>query len=88
MEKNQGENEITVLFFIGLVDELGLEKLVIKLSDNNQRVADVIQQLAQKGEEWKEALDPERLTITVNKQFSTVDQKLFNGDKVAFVPKA
>ena len=85
---NQGESGITVLFFIGLVDELGLEKLVIKLSDNNQRVADVIQQLAQKGEEWKEALNPERLTITVNKQFSTVDQKLFNGDEVAFVPKA
>jgi len=77
-----------VLFFIGLVDALAVEKLEMKLSGDNQRVTDVIQQLAQKGEEWKQALNPVRLTITVNKQFSNIDQKLFNGDEVAFVPKA
>ncbi|MBT3206605.1 MAG: hypothetical protein HN349_19990, partial [Gammaproteobacteria bacterium] len=84
---NQGDSKITVLFFIGLVDALGLEKLELDLSDDTQRVEDVIQLLAGKGENWKEALNPERLTITVNKQFSNVDQKLFNGDEVAFVPK-
>ncbi len=84
---NQGDSKITVLFFIGLVDVLGLEKLELDLSDDTQRVEDVIQLLADKGEGWKEALNPEHLTITVNKQFSNVDQKLFNGDEVAFVPK-
>jgi molybdopterin converting factor small subunit len=51
-------------------------------------VADVIKVLAEKGDEWRHVLDPQRLTITVNKQFSSVGQKLSNGDEIAFVPKA
>ncbi|MCK5663168.1 MAG: DUF971 domain-containing protein [Thiotrichaceae bacterium] len=84
---NQGETKITVLFFIGLVDALGVEKLELNLPDDNQKVSDVIQLLADKGGDWKDALNPDSLTITVNKQFSNIEQKLFNGDEVAFVPK-
>ena len=85
---NQAERKITVLFFISLVEQLGVEKLELDLAEDVQQVADVIQLLKQKGADWDEALQPESLTITVNKQFSTVDQKLFNGDEIALVPKA
>ena len=85
---NQAERKITVLFFISLVEQLGVEKLELDLAEDVQQVADVILLLKQKGADWDEALQPESLTITVNKQFSTVDQKLFNGDEIALVPKA
>ena len=84
---NQGDGKITILFFISLVETLGTEKLEMDLSDDIQRVSDVIKKLTEKGDEWKEALNA-GLTITVNKQFSSIDQKLFNGDEVALVPKS
>ncbi len=86
--ENQGAGRISVLFFIDLVDELGSEKIEMDLSDDIQQVSDVIQVLTEKDENLSEVLASNRLTITVNKQFSNIDQKLFNGDEIALVPKA
>ena len=87
-QKNKEGGQVTVLFFIGLVETLGTEKLDISLSDDVQLVSDVIGKLMDKGDDWKQALNIDQLTITVNRQFSTVDQKIFNGDEIALVPKA
>lgn len=76
-----------MLFFIGLVEKLGTDKLELELSANTDSVARLMRQLGGRGQEWEQALNPEKLTITVNKQFSTLAQKLFPGDEVAFVPK-
>lgn len=81
------DKKVTVLFFIGLVEKLGTEKLELDLSSETDTVGKLIQQLAQNGSEWQQALAIEKLTITVNKQFSTADQKLFHQDEVALVPK-
>ena len=87
--KDVGEERIIkVLFFIGLVEQLGMDALEIKLEPSIKNVAGLIEHLAKKGAHWKQALDVSRLTITVNKQFVTPDQELFNGDEVALVPKA
>ena len=39
----------------------------LDLSPDIIDVADVIKVLAEKGDEWRHVLDPQRLTITVNK---------------------
>lgn len=86
-QNNSTHQKVTILFFIGLVDKLGTDKIELELTDELKTVADIIQLLSQKGEAWKNVLEPSQLTITVNKQFSTVDQQVFNGDEIALVPK-
>ncbi len=86
-EENKGGGQITVLFFMNLVEAAGTEKLEMDLTDGIHQVSDIIKKLMEDNEQLKEYLNPQRLTITVNKQFSTIDQKLFNGDEIALVPK-
>lgn len=81
------DKKVTVLFFIGLVEALGTEKLELELTRETDDVAKLIQQLEKRGDAWQQALDAENLTITVNRQFATLEQKLFHGDEVALVPK-
>ena len=82
------ERCIRVLFFIGLVDLLQTDSLELVLDESLHNVSDVIDHLSKKGENWAQALDKQRLTITINKQFSPLTQALFDGDEVALVPKA
>ncbi len=88
LDDASSERRVKVLFFIGLVELLGTESLELELDDAIQNVSELIDNLAARGENWAQALDKQRLTITVNKQFSSLDQKLFDGDEVALVPKA
>lgn len=79
---------VTVLLFMTLAESLGEEKLEIELETEKETVLDVIRRLRDRGEDWHSLLVPERLTITVNKQFVEAEQELFDGDEIAFVPKA
>jgi DUF971 family protein/molybdopterin converting factor small subunit len=88
LEEASSERRVKVLFFIGLVELLGTESLMLELDDDIQNISQLIDQLTAKGENWTQALDKQKLTITVNKQFSSLDQVLFDGDEVALVPKA
>jgi DUF971 family protein/molybdopterin converting factor small subunit len=87
LDDASSERRVKVLFFVGLVELLGTESLELELDDAIQNVSELIDNLIAKGEKWVQALDKQRLTITVNKQFSSLDQKLFDGDEVALVPK-
>jgi DUF971 family protein/molybdopterin converting factor small subunit len=87
LDDASSERRVKVLFFVGLVELLGTESLELELDDAIQNVSELIDNLIAKGEKWAQALDKQRLTITVNKQFSSLDQKLFDGDEVALVPK-
>jgi DUF971 family protein/molybdopterin converting factor small subunit len=82
------DKSIVVLFFIGLVDDLGTERLQLELTQDIDTVAKLIQHLSERGEKWKKGLNPGKLTLTVNKQFCNLEQKLFYGDEIALVPKA
>ena len=86
-ENTGGERAIKVLFFIGLVELLGTESIELQLNESAKTVSDVIDLLAEKGEHWKQGLNKEKITITVNKQFAPLDQQLFSGDELALVPK-
>lgn len=88
LDKASSERRVNVLFFIGLVELLGTESLQLELDDSIQNVSQLIDFLMGKGEDWAQALDKKKLTIAVNKQFSSLDQLLFDGDEVALVPKA
>ncbi len=87
LDEAEGERSIKVLFFIGLVELLGTQSMDLQLTQSQRTVSDVIDLLAEKGENWRQGLDKEKLTITVNKQFAPLQQQLFNGDEVALVPK-
>jgi DUF971 family protein/molybdopterin converting factor small subunit len=82
------ERRVRVLFFIGLVEVLETDSIELELDDSLQNVSDLIDHLTEKGENWKQALDKQKLTVTVNRQFSSLNQILFDGDEVALVPKA
>ena len=70
-----------------MVEKLGTEKPELGLSDNTDSVDRLIRHPGKRSQEWEQALNPEKLTVTVNKQISTIAQKLFPGDEVALVPK-
>jgi len=84
-EMRQEGDKINVLFFIGLVDELGCENLELDFGDETKTVEDVLSKLRQRFE--SSLLLAELLTITVNKQFVLASQLLHPGDEIALVPR-
>jgi len=77
-----------VLLFMTLAETLGEEKIELELQAEHETVLDIIRRLRERGDDWHRLLVPERMTITVNKQFVEAEQALFDGDEIAFVPKA
>ena len=89
LEQNRpAQSNITVLLFMTLAETLGEEKIELTLQDEGETVLAIIRRLRERGEDWHRLLVPERMTITVNKQFVEAEQPLFDGDEIAFVPKA
>ena len=84
-EMCQAGDKIKVLFFVGLVDELGCENLELDFGDETKTVEDVLNQLRKKF--GSSLLQAELLTITVNKQFVLPSQLLRPGDEIALVPR-
>ena len=84
-EMRPAGDKIKVLFFIGLVDELGCDNLELDFGDETKTVEDVLNQLRQRFE--SSLLQAELLTITVNKQFVLPSQLLHPGDEIALVPR-
>jgi DUF971 family protein/molybdopterin converting factor small subunit len=78
-------DKIRVLFFVGLVDEVGCENLELDPGDETKTVEDVVSQLRHKFE--SSLLQTELLTITVNKQFVRPSHLLHAGDEIALVPR-
>ena len=81
----QAGSKIRVLFFVGLVDEVGCDNLELDLGDETKTVEDVVNQLRQRFE--SSLLQTELVTITVNKQFVQASHKIYPGDEIALVPR-
>ena len=81
--------QITILYFAHLVEMLGRDNEVMFLPLSVNDLHGLMVHLAKRGEEWTTVFEkhPQRLKITVNKQF--VDEganvPLKGGDEVAFV---
>ena len=80
-------SKVNVLYFVTLVEKLGKKEEKVQLPASVKDVAGLIKMLGFRGEHWKEILNPDDLTITVNKEFAGTHTAIFDGDEIAFVPK-
>ncbi len=87
-QSSHKQKKIKVLLFMTLAEKLGMDDLELDLAADEVRVGDVIEDLRERGDDWHKALTPDRLTITVNKQFVDSGQLLYAGDEMALVPKS
>lgn len=77
---------VNVLYFASFREVLGKAEESIKL-DNIQSINCLIDQLADRGDAWKMALqDNQNLQIAVNHAVATRDTAIKAGDEVAFFP--
>ncbi len=81
-----GDRTVTVLLFATLAEKLDREKLEVTLPNEVGTVAELMYWLRQRGKDWHEAIDPSRLTVTVNRQFAEVTTRLRHGDEVSLTP--
>jgi len=76
---------INILYFASFRDVLGKADEQLKLEHST--VHDLIEDLAQRGENWTMALrDNQNLQIAVNHDVAQRDTVLKSGDEVAFFP--
>ena len=81
-------NSIKLLLFMTLAEIAETESLDIELSGTLKKISDLLSYLGQHYPALQPALKPDALTITVNKQFASLEHNLLAGDEVALVPKA
>lgn len=77
---------IKVLFFAGYREQLGCDQLILKTGEYPQTLSELRQQLADKGDDWREVIASERTLVAVNQTMTRADRVLEEGDEVAFFP--
>ncbi len=75
-----------VLLFGPLADVLNTGAVEIELGEQTQTIQQLITELSQKGSDWQQSLNPEKLQFTVNRQFADAQSKITNTDEIAFIP--
>lgn len=79
-------NQITVLFFASLADQLKCRSLTLPLSSPSMSASQVRDSLIeQNGETWN-VLRSDQLRCAVNQEIVKMDHRLKPGDEVAFFP--
>ena len=76
-----------VLYFGNLPDRVGRGAEDLFLPKTVKTVRDLLGYLRARGKAWDEALDEDRLTITVNKEFLELDHAITDSDEIALVSK-
>ena len=76
---------ITVRFFAQYRERLGCETLQVEDSQV-QTIADLLEQLQKRGENWQAVLSQKNLLIAKNQEHSRLDSPLSDGDEIAFFP--
>ncbi len=77
---------VNVIYFATLGEALGLQQETLELSGAACQVVDLLALLRDRGSEWKQVLQEGRVTITVNKQFASLDEDIKPGDEVSITP--
>ena len=78
-----GERVVTLLLFGALAEELEMEWVDVALPSETTTVAEFLYWLRQRGDDWHEAIDPRRLTATVNRKPAEPTTRLHHGDEVS-----
>lgn len=74
-----------LLYFARLKDAFGVSRETLDSSATT--VADLLDQLRQRGEVWQEELDPQRVfRVAVNQTIATNETSLTDGDEIAIFP--
>ena len=80
------ERVVTLLLFGALAEEVEMERVDVALPSETTTVAEFLYWLRQQGDDWREAIDPRRLAVTVNQQSAEPTTHLHNGDEVSLTP--
>ncbi|WP_185231995.1 molybdopterin converting factor subunit 1 [Teredinibacter franksiae] len=78
--------DISILYFASLGEQLGTEKEQYPLSPNCTTIAELIQALAARGDIWSEALNASTVKCAVNHTLCNHTAALKPTDEVAFFP--
>jgi sulfur-carrier protein len=80
---------VTVLYFAGLREALGINREVIELPAAVSTVAALVEHLSARGATWQDALLTNKakgLRCAVNQEVCSFDTELSNGVEIAFFP--
>ena len=77
---------IKVLFFAGYREQLDCDQLKLKTGEYPETLSALREQLAEKGDDWREVISSERTLIAVNQTMIRTDHTLEEGDEIAFFP--
>ncbi|MFE8032914.1 MoaD/ThiS family protein [Thiohalocapsa marina] len=87
-EPDAGEKRLTLLYFAWLAKKMRKESEQVIAPASVTDVASLLQWLGQYKRGATPLFQPERLRITVNKQFTEAFTRLQDGDEVALVPSS
>jgi molybdopterin synthase sulfur carrier subunit len=76
-----------VLYFGDLPDRIGRGAEDLFLPKTVQTVRGLLEYLRARGKAWDDALQEDRLTVTLNKQFLELDHAIKEDDEIAFISK-
>jgi len=85
-DPESGEKRLTVLYFAWLAQKMRKESEQVVVPAGVTDVAGLLAWIAKRRRAAGPLFEPERLRVTVNKQFAEGFTKLQNGDEVALVP--
>ena len=82
----QKAKTITILYFISLVTKLGRDSETCDVPASVNTVGELLAWLRQRGSTWESLLQDDKVTITVNKNFTSKDTPIGDNDEIAIVP--
>ncbi|UTW05423.1 molybdopterin converting factor subunit 1 [Amphritea atlantica] len=78
---------MTLCYFAGLRDVLGVDREAVELPEQVQTVADLMMYLGSlRGDKWQSALASKLICTAVNQEICSRDKAITPGDEVAFFP--
>jgi len=78
---------LTLCYFAGLRDVLGVDREAVELPEQVQTVSDLMMYLGNlRGDKWQSALASKLICTAVNQEICSRDKAITPGDEVAFFP--
>ncbi|WP_421866914.1 molybdopterin converting factor subunit 1 [Motiliproteus sp.] len=76
---------IKLVFLASIRERLGCDQQDYSI-DASLTVAELIEQLSSRGDEWQQVLSDDKVLVAINQQMSRRDTLIQSGDEVAFFP--
>lgn len=77
---------IQLVFLASIRERLGCEQQAFELPQPQLSVAELIELLSQQGDQWRQALQGDKVLVAINQQMSKAGAQVNDGDEVAFFP--